>query len=234
VKRLKRLTNVFGVGVALGVSAGLLALSGEATDAAPTSPGLVPAGYSVIYSGQYTAPGYSQTHGSATCPGHKEPASGGVVGESAGFASAVNSSYPSGRSWEVDFNNQTSTSSGFVVYAVCLEQSSTYTVVENSDLTAANGTQSEGFMSCPLHTRVTGGGALSESGSTAVNIHDSFPSANGWMVDINNQSGVGSMYTVFAVCHSRPTNYSIQGSGFVENPAGTTRFGSEGEPTFVT
>jgi hypothetical protein len=221
VKRLKRLTSVFGVGIVFGVCAGLLGLSGEAANAAPTSPSLIPAGYYLVYSGQYTAPGYTQTHGWATCPGQKQPASGGVVNESAGFASAINSSYPSGHSWEVDFNNQTSTSSGFVVYAVCLAQNSTYTVVENSDLTAIDGTQSEGFASCPLHTKVTGGGALSESGSTAVDIHDSFPSANGWMVDINNRSGVGSMYTVFAVCHPKPTNYSIQGSGFVVNPGGT-------------
>jgi hypothetical protein len=227
VKRFNCLTTLFGV--VLGVSAGLLGLSGAA-GAAPTSSGLLPTGYSLVYSGQYAAPAYTQTHGWATCPGQKQPASGGVVNESASFASAINSSYPSGHSWDVDFNNQTSTSSGFVVYAVCLAQNSTYSVVENSDLTATNGTQSEGFMSCPLHTKVTGGGALSESGSTAVDIHDSFPSANGWMVDMNNRSGVGSLYTVFAVCRSKPTNYSIQGSGFVQNPAGATTDASAGCP----
>jgi hypothetical protein len=95
-------------------------------------------------------------------------------------------------------------------------------VVQNSDLTATNGAQTEGFMGCPLHTKVTGGGLLSESGSTAVNMNDSFPSANGWSVDINNTSGVDSLFTVFAVCHAKPTNYSIQGSGFVPDPSGYT------------
>jgi hypothetical protein len=216
---LKKLRKI---GAAVGVAAGLLILAAPVAGAVPESPTLLPSGYDLVYSGQITAPPGTQTHGFVTCPGKRQPAGGGAFNESAGFASAINSSYPSGHSWEVDFNNQGAFSSAFIVYAICLASNSTYTVVTAPDLTAVNGQQSAGTVECPLHTRVIGGGALSESASTGVNLGDSYPLAHGWQADMDNTSGVDSLYSVYAVCRSRITNYSIQNSGFIANPSGAT------------
>ena len=180
---------------------------------------MVPGGYQLVFSGQITAPPNAQTHGVVGCPGKKQPSGGGAFNESGGFPSAINSSYPSGQDWVVDINNPTSISGGFIVYAVCLAKSTKYTVV-SAPAVANAGTQSTGTVVCPAGTKVTGGGAFSSSGSTAVNFNTSYPVSNGWRVDMNNGTGLNSAFTVYATCNRKMKGYSVQNTAPIANPAG--------------
>jgi hypothetical protein len=209
-------------GMVLGICAGLVSMPGPLVHAASAQAELVPAGYHLAYSGQYNAAPGLQTHGSATCPGNEVPASGGLINESAGYPSSVNSSYPSGHSWLVDFNNPSSLYSGFVVYAVCLAPNPARRVVRTTDVTVASGRQASGFRACPKGTKVIGGGAVSFSASTLVALNDSYPVQNGWRVDVNNRQVSDSLFTVYAVCQPAPLNYSIRTSPTEDNAPGAT------------
>jgi hypothetical protein len=193
-----------GVLVAATAAATLSFGSGAAI-AAPNSPSLVPGGYRLVTSFQYTAPPNSQTFGQVTCPGHEQPSGGGVFDD--GGSDGINSSYPSGHSWDAYVNNPTSTSGGFLVFAVCLSKNISYQVVD-SVFTATNGTQSTGFVACPSG-KVVGGGAYVSSNSTAADVNSSIPVSNGWRADINNTSGADTTAIVYAVCHPKPRGYSI-------------------------
>jgi hypothetical protein len=208
-------------GAALAICAGVLTMSGPMAHAA-VRPNLVPNGYHLAYSGQYNAAPGVQTHGAATCPGKTIPASGGLFNESAGFAAAIDSSYPLGHNWEVDFDNQSTAYSGFVVYAVCLAPNAAHRVMIGQQDTAAVGTQGSGYESCPVGTKVTGGGAVAFTGSPQVAINDSYPIANGWHVDMDNNSNVSAAFRVYAVCNPAPINYSIHNTTLVSNPVGAT------------
>jgi hypothetical protein len=178
-----------------------------------------PAGYILVASAPFTAPAFSQTHGFATCPGARQPSGGGIFNESGGSPSALNSSYPSGKTWQVDVNNPTSTSGGFIVYVVCLHNNAKYTIASAAG-TAVNGVQSSLSAKCPAHTTVVGGGAFSSSSSTAVNLNSLLPVTHGWRADINNTTGSNSSFSVYAVCRAKPTGYVVETSGSISNPAG--------------
>jgi hypothetical protein len=203
-------------GVLIGACAALVSMAAPAADAA------VPAGYSIARSAQITAPPYSQTHGSVTCPGATVPSAGGAVNQSFGLPSAVNSSYPSGQSWEVDFNNQSSTTSAFMVWTVCLTPKTGRRVVVTKDISVPTGTEVGGVKACPGATVPIGGGAVVYSASQLVSINDSYPLVKGWEVEINNNSPSDTIFRVYAVCEPQPGTYSIQNSGFETAPAGQT------------
>ena len=226
------------IGALVGLAAGAVVLLASVAQAAPAKspapatpgaastgigngPEAFPNGYQLVESFQYTAPPFAQTHGTVTCPARKQPSGGGVFNESGGFPSAINSSYPSGQSWDVDVNNPTSISGGFIVFAVCLAKSPSplYKVVTAAAV-ATNGAQTTGLVTCPTKTVVIGGGAFSSSSSTAVNFNTSLPQNNGWRVDMNNTSGSDSNFAVYAVCDPKPHGYSVQTTGAISNPAG--------------
>jgi hypothetical protein len=198
--------KLYRSGALLAATAAMTISAGSgAAFAAPNSPSLVPAGYHLVTSFQFTAPPNSQTPGHVTCPGHEQPSGGGVFDD--GGSDGINSSFPSGRSWDVFVNNPTATSGGFLVFAVCLTNNSTYQVVHTA-FDATNGTQTTGSVACSSG-KVVGGGAFVGSSSTAADVNTSIPEGNGWRVDINNTSGSDTTATVYAVCHRRPKGYSI-------------------------
>ena len=198
--RSHRIGVLFAVTAATTVSFG----SGAAI-AAPNIPSLVPGGYRLVTSFQYTAPPDSQTFGQVTCPGDKQPTGGGVFDD--GGSDGINSSFPNGQSWDAYVNNPTSTSGGFLVFAVCLKRNSSYQVVDSA-FDAINGTQTTGSVTCPTG-KVVGGGAFVQSGSTAANVNSSIPVTKGWRADINNTSGADTTAIVYAVCHVKPQGYSL-------------------------
>src|SRR5262249_40562087 len=73
---------------------------------------------------------------------------------------------------------------------------------------------------CPPHTVPLGGGAFVASSSTAVNLNSSFPTAVGWVVDLNNGSDQATAFAVLAVCARTPNRYTVVPST-VDNPRGT-------------
>jgi hypothetical protein len=74
----------------------------------------------------------------------------------------------------------------------------------------------QGVQTVPLS-----GGAEIDISSLQANINSSFPTRNGWGVDVNNASGTASQFSVYAVCAKKPKGYLVQESASVANPANT-------------
>lgn len=217
--------GVTGCAVLLAASGASAATNSKPVSNGPTVSTTLPNGYKVVRSSSFAAPNGTQSHGSVTCPRLKQPASGGAVIVSGSINAAINSSYPSGQSWEVDVNNTSGADTTFTVYAVCLAPSAKYTVVTSS--TTANPqslTLGEAF--CPAQTWIVGGGVLSQTFSTLNNITVSDPivqphGVTFWHVYFNNADTSASTFDVYAVCHGKPTGYSFQLGSIVNNPSGT-------------
>jgi hypothetical protein len=94
-----------------------------------------------------------------------------------------------------------------------------YHIVNSGFLTAANGSQTQGFVTCPTGTVPFGGGAEVTSFSTAANINTSIPTSNGWRADVNNASGSDTTFEVYAVCAKAPRYYQVVESSPIANPA---------------
>jgi hypothetical protein len=209
----------------LAASAASAATSKKQVPHSPTVLATPPPGYRVVQSSSFAAPNGTQSHGSVTCPGRKQPASGGAVVVSDSINAAINSSYPSGQSWEIDVNNTSGADTTFTVYAVCLAASAKYTVVTSST-TANPQSLTIGAAFCPAHTWIVGGGVLSETTSTLNNITVTDPivqphGVTWWHVYFNNADTSASTFVVYAVCHGKPTGYAFQLGSIVNNPSGT-------------
>jgi hypothetical protein len=203
----------------------LAALTAGVMAAAPAgaSP---PPGYRVVGSKYFTVPPGVQVRGQVTCPGLKVPSDGGVSSATADVSVAVNSSFPSGHSWIADVNNATSANAYFAVWAICQPQSTAYTVVVASSAVNPGATNSAAAQ-CPGKTRVVGGGALSYSLSTKVNINSTVPNdlgngATAWRVAMANASTGTTDFDVYAVCRNKPKGYSIQFGAAVSAATGTS------------
>lgn len=217
--------GVTGCALLLTASAASAAIGSKQAPDSPTAGLTLPNGYRVVHSSLFAAPNGTQSHGTVTCPGRKQPASGGAVVTSNSINAAINSSYPSGQTWEVDVNNTSGADTTFTVYAVCLAPSAKYTVVTSST-TANPQSLTLGAAFCPAHTWIVGGGVLSETFSTLNNITVSDPivqphGVTWWHVYFNNADTSASTFVVYAVCHGKPTGYSFQLGSIVNNPSGT-------------
>jgi hypothetical protein len=86
-----------------------------------------------------------------------------------------------------------------------------YVVVRSPFGVAPSGRQTQGVVGCPTGTVVLGGGLSDTSAAVSVNVNSSYPAsaANGWIVDVNNVSGVQIRFAVYAVCATRPAGYAI-------------------------
>ena len=96
-----------------------------------------------------------------------------------------------------------------------------YVVVSSGAFAAPNGLQTRGFVSCPTGTVPLGGGVDVASPSIGASVNSSFPSATGWVVDVNNASGADTSFLVQGVCARRPRRYSIVAGAITANPATT-------------
>lgn len=221
-----------------GAAGGTLLLTAIATVAAPAAgataapryvPGepagqFPPKGYEIIKAGPLTAPGGTQTQGTVTCPGKKQPSGGGAYVTSSSLAAGVNSSYPSGQSWDVSINNGSGVSTDFYVYAVCLNYSPGYSVVTSIPYLVGDGTLS-GTAQCPGKTGVLGGGAESATLSTGVNINSTLPDQlsggrTAWQAAMTSSDSTASRFTVYAVCRPKPAGYTIDFGQIVTNGPG--------------
>jgi hypothetical protein len=214
-------------GVALAISAGLFTMSAPLAHAATVQPSTAPR-YTVASSKVFTANPYVQTHGDVVCPGSKVPASGGVFNVSGYSGVGVNSSYPEGQIWAVDYDNQTAYPVQFDVYAICVAPTAGRAVVSKANIVATNGQQAPGLVLCPANTKVTGGGIVSQSSGIEMNVNDSYPESNGWRVDVDNLAGVDRTFSVYAVCLPKPAGYTIRTSNVAMNYVGTVTRVSRG------
>jgi hypothetical protein len=222
------LTLVGGVGAAgaktvhLATTAAAGAASSAKLGGSAVISNSLPAGYSIATSGTLTATNGVQTRGTVTCPGTLKPVGGGAYVASTSTLANLNSSFPvSKHTWAVDVNNASGADTTFQVYAVCIKRGNLAFTVNTNVFTAAANTQSSGTVGCPSGV-VVGGGVLSSSGSTAVNINTLIPSGtSGWRADMNNATASANSFTVWAICrNTKPGGYSVQVGSAVDNPSG--------------
>jgi len=183
----------------------------------------MPKGYTVVSNGPFDAATGTQTHGSASCPGTKQPAGGGAFVENGdNVAASINSSYPDGQTWELDVNNTTGTETSFEVYVVCIAQSAGYKIATAAGVTGLG--ETDAAMDCPSGSKVIGGGVLSDTTNTGVNISTTTPYAlgnghSGWEVFMSSTGDV-SNFTVYSICHHKPAGWSVATGSSVSIPAG--------------
>jgi hypothetical protein len=169
-----------------------------------------------------------QTGGAVTCPvtNHAQtvPFSGGALFLTAGLEANINSSFPMAHGWQIDANNASGASSQFLVYAVCAKKPKGYVMEKSAAVDNPAGQQTGAGSTCPKGTVLLGGGALSSSRATSVNLNSSFPlSTNTWYTYMNNASSGDASVTVYRVCaklNVSQTEYEIVSSGSQVNNAG--------------
>jgi hypothetical protein len=185
-----------------------------------------PKGYAVVLNGPLTSTTGVQTRGTATCPTGTVPFGGGEFTPASNLSVNLNSSFPITGGWAADLNNASGTSTTFDVYVVCANAPKLYRVVTGPATTNPAGAQSGAEAVCPAKTFVLGGGSLSSTGSTSVNINSSFNLGNGWRTDENNASAASAIVTPYAICAKKPKGYVRAEGAPVSNPAFTQTLAS--------
>jgi hypothetical protein len=140
-----------------------------------------------------------QSRALARCPKGKVPLGGGAFILSNSTRASINSSFPSGRDWVADVNNASGLDTTFTVTAICGVKPAGYAIATAS-APNPSGTQVSAQAICPAGTLPLGGGGLSSSGQTFVNLNSSIPFGNRWRADVNNGSGADADFTALAVC----------------------------------
>jgi len=179
-----------------------------------------PRGYRLVHTRNLTAADGVQTFGEVNCPARTVIYGGGVFVESFSLEANINSSYPSGTSgWIGDVNNASGADTTFRVYAVCAHRPRTgYSIVSSPVVPNFANRQDGETVICPVHSKVLGGGVVSLSGSTSVNMNSTFPnSRRAWHVDVNNATGTDTAMQAYAVC-GKVNGYARVAGSSVTNP----------------
>jgi hypothetical protein len=196
---------------------------------APVSRGVkAPPGYVVEYLGFTATENNAQTQGEVDCPSGTVAWGGGVLMDTNSAAININSSLPNEDGtigWNVDVNNSSQEDANGTVFAVCADQPTDYSIQFGSMVTNSAGTETLASASCPARTVVLGGGGVSTSILSSVNLNGSFPASSHrtsiWDVYENNASTSNFSVTAVAICGKKPRGYSVNASSPVDNPSGT-------------
>jgi hypothetical protein len=157
--------------------------------------------YSVVTSAPTDNPAGLQTQVPVTCPQGSAPLGGGGVASSGDTAVNLNSSFPLKKGWRVDVNNGSGGGDTVTTYAICGVKPKNYIQVAGTPATNGASSQTPASASCPTGTQVFGGGALSGSSSTVVDLNSSVPSGTAtWVAYENNNSASDASLTAYAVC----------------------------------
>jgi hypothetical protein len=171
----------------------------------------VPPGYTQVHSGLLPAADQAQTRGSATCPAGTVPLGGGVFVLSQSTLANVNSSFPTANGWIADVNNASGAATSFEVSVICGLQPKHYSIVQSDQVLNPAASHTTGAATCPIGSKPLGGGALSNSSSTFVNLNSTFPKGSSWRVAENNSTTTDKSFSVFAVCGKLAGYQVLQG-----------------------
>jgi hypothetical protein len=220
---MKALRYLAALGLALG------AIASAAPASAATDQTVTPAGpvenYTVVNTGDLTAPNDVQSAGLVKCPSGLVVIGGGVEVLSTSLDANINSSWPEVNGWAANVNNSSGASVTFVVFAFCATAPTDYTVVSSPTTDNPPQSQSGARADCPSGVKVLSGGAISSSVGTAVNLNSSFPvraapSAPAyWQAYMNNATTTDESLQSFAVCGNF-TGYELKAGAVIHNPAG--------------
>jgi hypothetical protein len=225
---MRQHARILGICVALvGIGTVSATTAGVAPRTIDGAAAQKPAGYSIA-SATYSLPNGIQTPGSVTCPVKKGsqtvPFSGGALVQTDSLDASINSSYPTAHGWSVDVNNSSGAASQFKVYAVCAKKLKGYVQQMSAAEPNPAGFQSGTTVTCPSSDRLTGGGELSSSSSTLVNLNSSWPQSElTWGITVNNFSSSDATLTPFAVCakfNFSKVTYEYLSGAEDSNPAG--------------
>ena len=186
-----------------------------------------PAGYKIV-SKAFTAAVGHDASGSVTCPKvngvQTVPLSGGALIDGNSLKTSINSSWPTAKGWDADVNNASTAATGFSVYAVCATKLTGYLQQKSAAVKNPAGAQSGAGYLCPKGDQLLGGGELSSSRSTLVNLDSSWPAGtSGWYVYVNNGSTAAATFNVFHVCaklNVSATHYELVSGTPRSNPSG--------------
>jgi hypothetical protein len=189
-----------------------------------------PGGYTLVESVQITLNAGSQTFAFLSCPKKNGvqtvPLNGGAEISSSDLAANINSSYPyfDGKSWAVDANNGSSSATFFNVYVVCVKKIKGYVQLHSNSQSNPAETENAYGAVCPSGSKVFGGGALSSSTLTSVNLTGNVPVGhNEWAIYINNASTSSAGVTIYVICAKPPStmHYTIVSTAGFTDDAGT-------------
>jgi hypothetical protein len=189
-----------------------LAVAGALIQVAPAA-AAIPPGYTRVATGNLTAHAGTQTRAVASCPAGTVLFGGSVFVFSPSLLANVNSSFPSGTSWVADVNNGSGADMTFEVTAICGFQPKNYSIVQTPATANASGSHTTALAKCPTGSKPLGGGGLSNSSSTFVNVGSTFPQKGGWRVDENNASANSATLSAFAIC-GKLKGYVVVDPGF--------------------
>ena len=154
-----------------------------------------------VNTASFTAAKNRQTSGVAGCPAGVV-VGGGVFVNTSNTLVNVNTLYPSSTTtWRADVNNATTVKYGFKVYAICrLTAPKGYSVQGGTPVPNPAGSQTSAIVHCPGNSLPMSGGVFSSSSSLDVNLNESIPSGNAWLIYQNNASGVDATATPWVIC----------------------------------
>ena len=166
--------------------------------------GKAPRGYSVVTASFPNPAGGQTTNNTVACPTGTKVLGGGGNSSSLDLAVNINSTLPLGNGWAIDMNNGSASPASLDIYAVCGKVSSRalYSIVTGAYVINSAGSETSAFVPCPAGQSAVGGGGLSSSTETAVNMNSSWPSGGGWEVSENNATPSDYPLTPYAVCLS--------------------------------
>jgi hypothetical protein len=167
-------------------------------------------GYVLETSGNVSVGANAQAGFTVFCPAGTRILGGGASSPSDSLAENINSSYPvsppNPYGWHVDFNNDTALAGEFGVYALCstYPAKTGYTVFTGTEEPNPAGTNSVADAVCPSGLSVLGGGVISGSGATTVDINSTYPLSrgSGWEDLENNGSTANAVISPYGICAS--------------------------------
>ncbi len=172
-----------------------------ATSGLAASAAAKPAGYKIV-SADFSAPSGLDASGRVACPKVKGvqtvPLSGGALIHGNSLETSINSSWPAAKGWNADVNNASAAATDFTVYAVCAKKMTGYLQQKSAAVSNPAGAQNGAGYACPTGDVLLGGGALSSSHSTLVNLDSSWPAGTSiWYVYMNNASSARASFNVY-------------------------------------
>jgi hypothetical protein len=156
----------------------------------------------LIQSASFSSLAGHQASGTVPCPGTSKVLGGGGYSDLGLTSVNINSTFPPNkRSWRVDMNNASASNGTFIVFTVCGKTAGRTNIV-GSAVSNPAGQQTHTFTLCPAPQVPSGGGELSSSNNTAVNLNGSAPvgNGNGWESWENNASALTANTTTYVIC----------------------------------
>ncbi len=150
-----------------------------------------------VYS-QTTAPASGMGHVVINCPSGRVITGGGFVSNP---HLLVFSNSATGNGWEVDVQNQSSSSQLVNAYAICLSGTSGSTQQVVNQVNVAGSSNGNSIKACPATTLLTGGGY---AGNSNLIVFSDAATSSGWQVFAHNISGTSQLLNSYAVCLTLP------------------------------